>query len=132
MELCFYFALAYALLIMDDVIADERHLFPSFSKLMFQEDISKVESKVSSKINDGIDEIWNLMFRLCEGQAEEDIAEYIESAMKKVKVKHDGNLAPPIVLILSRDGLFNISKTSFHPMCLLVLWLVDEKYSFIV
>jgi hypothetical protein len=75
------------------------------------------------------------MFRLCEGQAEEDIAEYIESAMNKVKVKHDGKLSstnPPIVLILSRDGLFNISKTSFHPMCLLVLWLVDEKYSFIV
>ena len=67
MELCFYFALAYALLIMDDVIANERHLFPLFSKLMFQEDSSKVESKVSSKINDGIDEIWNLMFCLCEG-----------------------------------------------------------------
>jgi macrodomain Ter protein organizer (MatP/YcbG family) len=33
------------------------------------------------------------MFRLCEGQAEEDIAEYIESAMKKVKVKHDGKLS---------------------------------------
>ena len=93
MELCFYFALAYALLIMDDVIANERDLFPSFSKLMFQEDSSKVESMVSSKINDGIDEIWNLMFRLCEGQAEEDIAEYFESAMKKVKVKHDGKLS---------------------------------------
>jgi hypothetical protein len=60
---------------------------------MFQEDSSKVESMVSSKINDGIDEIWNLMFRLCEGQAEEDIAEYFESAMKKVKVKHDGKLS---------------------------------------
>ena len=31
-------------------------MFPSLSKLMFQEDSSKVESKVSSKINDGIDE----------------------------------------------------------------------------
>jgi hypothetical protein len=59
MELCFYFVLAYALLIMDDGIANECHLFPLFSKLMFQEDSSKVESKVSSKINDGIEEIWN-------------------------------------------------------------------------